>query len=602
MKAPDIFLACAAALVLAGCGGSGGGGGGGGGDEPPDPLAAYKNQTVAWGSCKQYFNGNDAASTLLAKLGSRVKCADVKAPLDYQNPDGLRISVSMLRVEAADSSETKPNLFFNPGGPGGDGQTLSLYFYGLLSGGNRESVLGRKYVELSEAYNFVGFSPRGVGASTTVACSGNELIYQIDTTKWGDEPQNLQKIADLARYTAGNCQKNPLAHHIHTDATARDMDLMRHLLGDEKLHYHGTSYGTWLGFWYAGTFPDRVGPMVLDSNANFTKTLHEAFIHYRLGQIHSFKAFMAPYMARHDSVFHMGVDAETVIGNLAGMNHEVNLGLFDISNAFRVEPQLIRSYVGSVKAAIETQKLLAQGKSLDDIRAELTSGRHIDDDLFDAAFKRQASNLIERMEVHADPLFYTRSEPFKLDAEDAVWQLVVCNDEPMPNKDEAFWVAKGFELANLAPIADNMVASQPCLHWDRIEQSTRKPTTASLKDAQVLMMQTEFDVPTPLEGAMETFEALPAASMVYLRGEGAHGVLVHQTECVDLAMMDYLLGKAPARRLTECEGRTLPLDPAPPPEDSALSARAVSVKSVSNFEDPALAEELLDRLKEAVAP
>src|SRR5690554_2532012 len=113
MKAPDIFLACAVALVLAGCGGSGGGGG----EEPPDPLAAYKNQTVSWGSCSQYFSDNAAAAPLLAKLGSRVKCADVKAPLDYQNPDGLQISVSMLRVEAADSSETKPNLFFNPGGP-----------------------------------------------------------------------------------------------------------------------------------------------------------------------------------------------------------------------------------------------------------------------------------------------------------------------------------------------------------------------------------------------------------------------------------------------------------------------------------------------------
>ena len=46
-------------------------------------------------------------------------------------------------------------------------------------------------------------------------------------------------------------EKNPVAAHIHTDATARDMDLMRHLLGDEKaalLRHFRTAHG-----WGSGT-------------------------------------------------------------------------------------------------------------------------------------------------------------------------------------------------------------------------------------------------------------------------------------------------------------------------------------------------------------
>ena len=207
----------------------------------------------------------------------------------------------MLRVLAPES-RNKPNLFLNPGGPGLDGQKLSLVYSQLLSNGNPDSALGRKYTALSNAYNLVGFSPRGVGASSNIICAGNELVYNADSTRWGDSAENLARITDDARYTASNCQKNPIAAYISTDSTARDLDLMRHLLGDEKLHYHGTSYGTWLGFWYAGLFPEKTGPMVLDSNMNYSRSVHQAGISYVEGQTHTFKDFIAPYAARHDPI------------------------------------------------------------------------------------------------------------------------------------------------------------------------------------------------------------------------------------------------------------------------------------------------------------
>jgi pimeloyl-ACP methyl ester carboxylesterase len=42
------------------------------------------------------------------------------------------------------------------------------------------------------------------------------------------------------------------------------MDVLRALLGDDRLNYVGKSYGTFLGATYAGLFPKRVGRMVLD--------------------------------------------------------------------------------------------------------------------------------------------------------------------------------------------------------------------------------------------------------------------------------------------------------------------------------------------------
>ncbi len=597
-KFSALFVSCVATLGLSACGG----GGTSSQPEPePDPLAFYKQQTVNWGDCSRYFSNDEDAegSKYIAQLGDRVRCADIKAPLDYQNPDGLQISVSMLRVSAPESPEQKPNLFFNPGGPGGDGLMESLDFSLLLSNGSNDSTLGRKYKEVSQAYNFVGFSPRGVGASTNIQCSGNELVYPIDDTQWGDTAENIGRLDAIARYTASNCQKNPVSDYINTDATARDMDLMRHLLGDEKLHYYGISYGTWLGFWYAGIFPQNVGPMVLDSNMNFSKSIHDASISYINGVVHTFEEYIAPYAARHHDIFGMGASAQAVAGGLASIEHEVNQALLDTGGSFRAEREGIPEYLSSVKAAIETQKLLGQGKTLDEIAAALTSGApYFADPELNGVFVQEASALLGRIQTLRDPLFYTRPEHFALDSEGAVWDTVVCNDEPLANKDKAFWVEKGFELARSLPLAGNRVAKQPCLYWNW-KTNVDKPSIDALKDAPLLMVQSQFDVPTPLSGAMETFDQLPAASMVRIQNEGAHGLMVYQTECVDLTVMNHLLGQAPIQRLTECQGKPLPFDDGPAQNEPFMAMPASDVPT-SNFEDPGLAQELIDRLRKSL--
>ena len=56
----------------------------------------------------------------------------------------------------------------------------------------------------------------------------------------------------------------PSLGFVDTDSAARDMDVMRALLGDKKLNYLGYSYGTALGAHYAELFPQNVGRLVLD--------------------------------------------------------------------------------------------------------------------------------------------------------------------------------------------------------------------------------------------------------------------------------------------------------------------------------------------------
>lgn len=52
--------------------------------------------------------------------------------------------------------------------------------------------------------------------------------------------------------------------HMTTADVARDMDLVRAALGQQKINYYGVSYGSYLGATYANLFPSRVRSMVLD--------------------------------------------------------------------------------------------------------------------------------------------------------------------------------------------------------------------------------------------------------------------------------------------------------------------------------------------------
>jgi len=173
------------------------------------------------------------------------------APADYSNPGKGLIEVALSRVAAENPNSRKGAIFFNPGGPGGDGLNLAPVFGSLWSIANPSDPLGSKFLQISQEYDLIGFSPRGVGSSTQLLCQLPNSFYL--PTKFPELAQGIQNQYNLYENTelnAKSCQANPLTPYINSDATARDMDLARSLLGDPKLSYIGYSYGTWLGAWY----------------------------------------------------------------------------------------------------------------------------------------------------------------------------------------------------------------------------------------------------------------------------------------------------------------------------------------------------------------
>ncbi|MFJ5776194.1 alpha/beta hydrolase [Streptomyces sp. NPDC093094] len=191
------------------------------------PGAFTVGQRLAWSACPAPSGAQGDGDA----PGDGWECATMKAPLDHERPGRGMIDVAMIRKRATGPEDERiGSLLFNFGGPGQSG-VVGLPEY------------ADDYARLGERYDLVSFDPRGVGGTAPVNCGEKE-------------------------YEGGDaCKKHSggILPYVGTTQTARDMDLMRYLLGDEKLHYLGVSYGTGLGGVYAHLFPKNVGRVVLEA-------------------------------------------------------------------------------------------------------------------------------------------------------------------------------------------------------------------------------------------------------------------------------------------------------------------------------------------------
>jgi len=202
-------------------------------------LKSFYSQTLTWKTCSGAF-----------------QCTNVTAPMDWKNPSKASIKLALIRKV---SSGTKlGSLLVNPGGPGASG-------YDFV----RDSLSYAVDATLQKNYDIVGFDPRGVGHSSAVSCGGASVLdtfnYSIVPGTFGSDAWIASLEQENAAFGA-NCAKNTgaLLHYVDTVSAARDLDLMRAVLGDKKLNYLGYSYGTFLGATYAELYPKKTGRLVLD--------------------------------------------------------------------------------------------------------------------------------------------------------------------------------------------------------------------------------------------------------------------------------------------------------------------------------------------------
>jgi pimeloyl-ACP methyl ester carboxylesterase len=245
-----VAIGCVAALVVAGC--------------SSDPEADAPSSAASSRSTTSTASPSPSDQALARFYSQKVKwkdcrggfeCARIDVPLDYADPGGKTIEISVNRRPAGSDSKRIGSLLVNPGGPGASGLNYARAGSGVVS----ESLL--------ERYDLVGFDPRGVGDSTPVTCfSDAETDTFLAADGSPDTPAEEQRLVDLAKEFGERCaeRSGDLLGHVSTVEAARDLDVLRAVLGDERLTFLGKSYGSYLGATYAGLFPDRVGRLVLD--------------------------------------------------------------------------------------------------------------------------------------------------------------------------------------------------------------------------------------------------------------------------------------------------------------------------------------------------
>ncbi|GAB3938868.1 alpha/beta hydrolase [Kribbella albertanoniae] len=230
-----------------------GGSGGPSGKVPTGPvgpipagLEEFYNQKPDWERC-----------------GSNQQCATIKVPLDYSKPAGKSIELRARKVLARDRVGRIGTLFINPGGPGGSGVEFAA---------SAGFVLGSS---LLRKFDVIGWDPRGVGQSTPVRCLDTEQLDKFIAADGSpDDDAEITELNDEAKTLADGCQQQSgeLLPHVGTKDAARDIDVLRGIVGDAQLNYLGMSYGTFLGATYAELFPKNVGRLVLDGAVDPSKT------------------------------------------------------------------------------------------------------------------------------------------------------------------------------------------------------------------------------------------------------------------------------------------------------------------------------------------
>ncbi|WP_285612303.1 alpha/beta hydrolase [Actinokineospora globicatena] len=223
---------------------------------PQAPVPQAPATPVVWRDCAA-----DQLTDVPPAERFRFSCADYTVPLDHDRPGLGTINIALLRRAAGVPSARVGSIFVNPGGPGGPGTVLPLRAAGFL----QASVLDR--------FDVVGFDPRGIGRSTAVRCFATQEdadALQRRGTLIPRTPEQIHQTSAARRDYARYCDRfaGPLLANMSTEAVARDLDLLRAGVGDEKLTYVGFSYGTFLGATYVNLFPQRARAIVLDGSVD----------------------------------------------------------------------------------------------------------------------------------------------------------------------------------------------------------------------------------------------------------------------------------------------------------------------------------------------
>jgi pimeloyl-ACP methyl ester carboxylesterase len=452
-------------------------------------LQPFYSQVLTWKSC-----------------ASGKQCATAKAPLDWKNPSSGEIELALIRQTAKGTKQG--SLLVNPGGPGGSG-------YDFV----RDSVDYATDSTLQQHFDVVGFDPRGVGHSTAVKCYDAKqmdgYLYDITPGTRGSDAwiaENTSVSKDFGSACATNT--GALLEHVDTVSAARDLDLLRAVLGDKKLNYLGYSYGTYLGAVYADLYPGKTGRLVLDgaldpaaSNFDVTKVQAQGFES-------ALRAYLKDCLAQKGCPFSGSVDdAMKTISDLLAS----------------VERSPIRNSDGRELGANTLVTAIIYPLY------DATAWSYLTD-MFTSVMKGSASTAF----TLADAYNNRQSDGTYGDNSTEAFMAINCLDYTY-DADPATMRAQAAELSKDAPVIGPYMSYGDigCANWPYTSTVERGPIAAK-GSAPILVVGTTNDPATPYVWAKNLAGELENGHLLTYKGEG-HTAYNKSNSCVNGTVDDFLV-------------------------------------------------------------
>ncbi len=487
------------------------------GADPPG-FERFYDQDLSWGGCSAFAttpNDKDA----YADPG--LQCAYLTVPLDYTKPHGRVMKVGLLRRPASDPARRIGSLVINPGGPGASGMSAAASLANEVAAS-----------DVGQRFDLVGFDPRGVGSSdprveclTPAERDAERLMnLNVDTSPTGVARTESHEKAENAK-CVDRTGIDVLAH-IGTREVARDMDVMRSALGDEKLTYLGYSYGTRIGTSYAEVFPGSVRAMVLDGAVDPAQDPIAQLIDQGRGFQRAFDTFAAWCATRRDCA--LGQDTSQAVHHFQSRVRPL------ISEPASVSDGRKLSYTDATIGTVQALYLPALWEPLNRGLRELAQG--------------QGDILIRLADI-----YYGRQPDGSYSTTMDVFQAVLCVDNP-PIKDRNLARDVDAQYRAAAPFLDTgrppSAALDNCAFWPVPPTGgPHHPQVPGL--APVLVISTTQDPATPYQAGVNLARALNGRLLTY---EGTqHTAFLQGNRCVDQVGISYLTNLQLPAEGTRCK-------------------------------------------------
>jgi pimeloyl-ACP methyl ester carboxylesterase len=443
-------------------------------------------------------------------------------PLSYANPDGPAIMLGILRMPAGDGSRRIGSLVINPGGPGASGLAAAVRLAGQA-----------KNTELGKRFDFVGFDPRGISSSEpAIRCLTDQErdTQRADDDELDSSPAGVAKVEAEQRDYAGKCVQRTgdgadMLANMGTRDVVKDMDVLRSVLGDEKLSYLGYSYGTRLGTTYAETFPNSVRALVLDGALDPGQNVVDELVAQGEGFQKAFDAFTAWCVQRQDCA--LGQDRGQVLRNYLSLVRPLEDRPLDLGDGRKL------SYSDATTAVIQALYAEELWETLNNGLVEL---------------QRQRGTTLMLL---ADTYFERDTDGHYTTTQDA-FTAVRCVDDPRVT-DKKLVVEAQQRYKQVALFLDDGHPASPaldaCAFWP--VPSTGSPHLPNVKGLPpTLVISTTGDPATPYQAGVNLAKALGGALVTYEATQ--HTAFLQDHKCVDDAGIGYLVNLTPPKAGLRC--------------------------------------------------